>query len=62
MARLAEDGKEKVDVVGTSGKAGITLQVLPETSVSVGDFGCDTNQLWQIEAENKCNERPLGSS
>lgn len=38
------------------------LGVLPETSMSVRDPGCNTNQLWQIGAENKFIERLLGSS
>lgn len=36
---------EKMDMVGMSGKAGVTLGVLLETSVSVMDLGCNTNQL-----------------
>lgn len=37
-------------------------RVLPETSMSFRDHGCNTNWHWQIGAENKFNERLLGSS
>lgn len=62
MARAAEDRKEKVDMVGVSGKVGVAIGALQETSTSVRDLGCNTNQFWQIEAENKFIERLLGSS
>lgn len=49
-----------MDVVGMSGKVGVTVGVLPETNVSVRNLGCDTDRLWQIETENKITERLLG--
>lgn len=60
--KVSRRWEEKVDMVGMSGRVEVTLGVLPETSMSVRDPGCNTNQLWQIEAENKFIERLVGSS
>lgn len=49
-------------MMGTSGKIGVTVGVLPEESVTVRDLGCNTNWLSQIEPESKCIEGLLGSS
>ena len=53
VARTAENEKEKVDTVGMSGKAGVTLEVLLEISMSVSGLGCNANQFWQIDAGSK---------